>query len=151
MRPLPSRRNRITNLRRPRPLAPVLAVVIALLAACRDGDGAGVSPRLVAGTYALASVSGRGAVSGTMALSIGGGAVRRVRYAQPGGALSAEYVARGTFRLSRDGSVELQLREDDGRSPYVWQPHASLIGGVLALRYPDPADGPDIVESYRRF
>ena len=73
-----------------------------------------------------------------------------MRYALADGRLSAEYVARGTFRVAGDGTVDLRLREDDGRSAYVWRPRASLTGAVLRLRHPAPADGPDIVESYRR-
>jgi hypothetical protein len=83
-----------------------------------------------------------------MHLSLYGAAERRVRYARPTGGLSAEYVARGTFRLTGGDAVTFQLRE--GESPYVWRPRATLSGEVLQLRHPDPADGPDIVESYRR-
>ena len=127
----------------------LVSVVVAALSGCSHGD-AGLSPLLAQGTYTLEAVSGRGAASGSIVLSMAGEAVRRVRYAQPGVSQSMEYVARGSFRLAADGTLDLRLREDDGRSPYVWQPVASLRGGVLQLRFPDPGDGPDIVESYRR-
>ena len=130
----------------PSALSLSLTALTATLA-CSRGDGIAVGPVLTQGTYVLESVSGRGPASGTMHLSLYGAAERRVRYARPDG-LSEEYVARGTFRLGRGGAVTFQLRE--GESPYVWRPRATLSGEVLRLRHPDPADGPDIVESYRR-
>jgi hypothetical protein len=125
------------------------ALLFTFHAGCNHAHEAVVSPLLVQGTYVLESVTGRGAASGTIVLAPTGGVVRRVRYARSA-VPSAEYVAVGTFRLSPDGVVELRLREDDGRSPYVWEPRATLGAGVLRIQYPDPADGPDIVESYRR-
>ena len=124
-----------------------LSLSLTALLACSRGDVA-LGPVLTQGTYVLESVSGRGPASGTMLLSLYGTAERRVRYAGSTGGLSAEYVARGTFRLTGGGAVALQLRE--GESPHVWRPRATLSGDVLRLRHPDPADGPDIVESYRR-
>jgi hypothetical protein len=123
---------------------------LAVLTACGDAENVALGPILAQGTYVLESVSGRGPASGTMLLSLSGAAERRVRYAPSSGGLSAEYVARGTFRLTGGGDVTLELRENDGQSPYVWRPRATLSGDVLRLRHPDPADGPDIVESYRR-
>ncbi|HKW09116.1 MAG TPA: hypothetical protein VJO33_01985 [Gemmatimonadaceae bacterium] len=125
------------------------ALVLIVLAACGRSDSV-LSPHFAQGTYTLESVHGRGAASGIMVLSPTGDVARRVRYAQAGGTQSQEYVDVGTFRLTAGGVVELQLREDGGRSSNVWQPRATLTGSVLALQYPDPADGPDIVESYRR-
>jgi hypothetical protein len=133
-----------------RHLTPVVSLSVVALLACGCSDGARLSPGLARGTYALESVSGRGPSAGTIVLSASGAAERRVRYPQPGGALSAEYIARGTFRLIAGSTIELQLREDDGRSPNLWRQRVTLTDEVLQLRYPDPADGPDIVESYRR-
>lgn len=127
----------------------VLLLCIAMLSAC-GGAATALAPESVTGIYLLEVVAGRGSATGSVSLSAGGTAERRVRYAQPGGGLSAEYVARGTFRIGTDGLVDLQLREDDGRSPYVWRPRTVLLGSLLRLQYPDPADGPDIVETYRR-
>jgi hypothetical protein len=127
-----------------------LAVTLASLGACRHDGSAGPSPLLAAGTYVLESTTGRGAASGTIVLSAAGTAERRVRYPLAGGGLSAESVARGTFRLRDDGTVDLRLSEGDGPSPYIWRPLTNLNAGLLQLRHPDPADGPDIVESYRR-
>jgi hypothetical protein len=126
-----------------------LAATLASTGACL-GDGAGPGSVTPYGTYSLESTSGRGPAAGTVRLSPPARAERRVRYALANGSLSTEYVATGTFRVAGDGTVDLRLREDDGRSAYVWRPRTNLTGAVLRLRHPDPADGPDIVESYRR-
>jgi hypothetical protein len=127
-----------------------IVLCFAAVVACDRGGTTALGPRTAQGLYGLESTSGRGAASGTVVLSADGTAERRARYSQTGGGVSAEYVARGTFQVGAGGTVDLQLREDDGRSSYVWRPRAVLIGAVLELRYPDPGDGPDIVESYRR-
>ena len=130
-------------------LRSVVSATVLLLAASCSGGGTGPLAAPYAGTYVLTSVSGRGAAAGSFTLSRAGGAERRVRFQQAGG-LSPEYVARGTIQLRRDGTVDLQLREDDGRSPYVWRPITQLTAGELTIRYPDAGDGPDIVETYWR-
>jgi hypothetical protein len=127
----------------------VLAILLLTLSACERGI-VGPESALVAGTYVMTAVSGRGPTTGSITLSWWGEAERRVRYRQSTGTLSSEYVARGTFQVRADGTVDLRLREDDGQSPHVWRPFAQLDGGVLVLRHPDPADGPDIVETYQR-
>ena len=125
------------------------AVALALLAATAcHSDATGPGHGLLAGTWSLSSVSGRGPVTGSLLLSPAGGAERRVRYYQATG--SPESVARGTYRLRNDGTIDLQLRENDGRSEYVWRPFARVAGGSVEIRHPDPADGPDIVETYSR-
>ena len=130
-------------------LRSLVPAALLLLAASCSADGTGPLAAPYAGTYVLTSVSGHGAATGSVTLSRAGDAERRVRF-QQGGGLSPEYVARGTIHLRLDGTADLQLREDDGRSPYVWRPLAKLTAGELTIRYPDPADGPDIVETYRR-
>lgn len=124
----------------------VLACIFAVVA-CRDSIAPDQS--VAVGSYALESVSGRGPATGSMVLVPGGQAERRVRYRQPDGTLSSEYVAIGTFRVTDTQSVELGLREDGGSSQYVWRVTATLDDGILNLGYPDPADG-WIVETYRR-
>ena len=133
-----------------RSLALVVRLSVVGLLACGDGDGMALDPVLAPGTYVLESVTGRGPIVGSIILTAAGGAERRVRYAQPGGGLSSEFIASGTFSLGAGGEVDLRLREDSGRSPHVWRPRATLAGALLRLRHPDPADGPDIIESYRR-
>lgn len=117
------------------------------LAAC-EGDPVGPSP--AAGEYVLEAVSGRGPIDGTIVLSSSGRATRSVRFQVADGGTSREYLAVGSFRVADGGAVDLRLREDGGVSEYEWRPHTTLADGLLQLRHPDPADGPDIVESYRR-
>jgi len=124
----------------------VLAFMFATVA-CRDPIQTDQS--VAVGSYSLESVSGRGPATGSMALIPGGHAERRVRYRQPDGSLSSEYVAIGAFRVTEAQGVELSLHENGGSSPYVWKLTAILDDGVLSLGYPDGADG-WIVETYRR-
>lgn len=134
-----------------RPLAFRVAAVVLASAACRGATRPEPDPGLAAGAYTLETASGRGPASGTLVLTAAGGAERRVRYAaKPGGAAPPEYVAVGTFRAYADGTVAFALREDGGRSPYVWPTRGVYSGPRLSIRYPDPADGPDIVETYQR-
>ena len=126
------------------------AVLAILLSACERVIASGPAPSEVAGTYVMTTVNGHGPVTGSLSLSPFGDAVRRVHYRQSGGELSPEYIARGRFQVRADGTVDLRLREDDGRSPHEWRPLARLNEGVFTLRHPDPADGPDIIETYER-
>ena len=126
-----------------------VAAVTHLGVGCRDMTRPDVNPALVAGTYVLAAVSGRGPMTGTMVLTAIGGAERRAQYAGSSGALGPAYVAVGTFRAQPD-SISFTLREDDGRSPYVWGLRGERLADGFIIRYADPADGPDIVETYRR-
>jgi hypothetical protein len=128
----------------------ILAILTVVLSACERVVAAGPSPSEVAGTYVMTTVSGRGPVTGSLSLSPLGDVVRRVHYRQSSGELSPEYIARGRFQVRADGTVDLRLREDDGRSPHEWRPLARLNDGVFTLRHPDPADGPDIIETYER-
>jgi hypothetical protein len=121
----------------------------ALLAGCADH----LAPGDVAGTYRLVTVNGAAVplpgvnvlVSGSMTLTSQGEAERRVQYRIDTQGQVREFDARGTFQLQ--GSVlRLALHEEAN----VWTPSALLIGTTLRLRYPDPGDGPDIVEFYEQ-
>ncbi len=72
--------------------------------------------------------------------------MRSVHSAGAGG--GANLAASGTFS-SASGTIELQLREDEGRSSYVWVVRGDWKGDRFTLSYPDPADG-WITETYRR-
>lgn len=124
----------------------VLALVL-VAASCRN-DVQPDQPR-PNGTYILASVTGNGPASGTFVFIQSGQVVRRVRYRNGDGSLSNEYVAVGTFR-GQTSAIDFSARDDSGRSPYAWTAFGSMEpGGLLVLRYPDPADG-WVLESYRR-
>jgi hypothetical protein len=49
-----------------------------------------------------------------------------------------------------DHSIDLELREMDGTRTELWRPDTRLVDGKVEIRHPDPADGPEIVEAYRR-
>jgi hypothetical protein len=124
----------------------VLASLV-VLAACSGSVEPG--PSTPVGSYILESVVGRGPSNGEMVLSHSGNVSRSVRYTQPNGTLSTAYVAIGTYTATDSETLHLGLRENGGKSQYVWNVTATYKDGVLSLGYPDPGDG-WIVENYRR-
>jgi hypothetical protein len=127
----------------------IFAAAITAGASCHDTTSPSLSPQIAAGTYLLESVHGRGPSSGTFLLTSAGLAERRVRYPLTGSAASAEYVAIGSFEL-KDGRIDFALREDAGNSDYVWHVGGNRSPTHFSIEYPDPADGPNIVETYVR-
>lgn len=133
-----------------------LAAAVLMVAACGDASQS-FHPREVSGVYRLESLNGEpvptpglGAVlAGEMVLGADGRVVRRMRYQLSGVAPDREFVASGSFTAARD-TVRFALIEDPARPELVWRPAARLEGGVLTLRHPHPADGPDNVEVFRR-
>jgi len=123
----------------------IATAVLALVAAACDGATAPSTTDDAAGSYVLESVSGRGPVSGSMTLTARGGVERRVRYA----ASPAEHSATGTFAITPDG-VAFDLLEQAAPSGPAWQVRGEWTGRGFSIRYPDAADGPDIVETFRR-
>jgi hypothetical protein len=123
---------------------------VALLAAvsCRSSTEPELQASAAAGLYVLESVTGRGPVSGTFLLTADGVAVRTVHYA-PMGTSATELVAIGTFQLLPE-TISFALHEDSGRSTYVWSVSGARGSGTFNIQYPDPADGPNIIETYRR-
>jgi hypothetical protein len=122
----------------------VLAIASAAVS-CRND----VQPdQSIRGNYVLDSVTGRGPATGSLSFVVTGQVIRKVRYTQADGSLSAEYVAIGTFSNSGTNAIEFNLRENGGSSPYVWTVSGMMDQGMLSLRYPDPADG-WIIERYR--
>jgi len=124
----------------------MVASVLAIGAGCHDGP---TTPRVLldaaAGTYDLQTVIGRGPATGRFVLTADGGAERRVRYVVSS---QVENVATGTFAIDVDGIV---FSLTDTSSPtYAWPVRGEWRGTSFTIRYPDPADGPDIVETYRR-
>jgi len=102
------------------------------------------------GVYALASATGNGPVSGTLVLTSKGYAERRVRFREPDGSTSDEYLARGSAVLLPDSTIELELREMSILKSEPWTPEAKLIAGGVQVSYLDAVDGSPIVETYRR-
>lgn len=122
------------------------AAALSGFAACSDSTTS-VTPVQAAGVYALESVSGRGPASGTFTLTADGRALRQVRYASAGNPLGQTFV--GSFAI--DGtSIAFNLVPGDTPAAYVWPVRGKWLGSQFTITYPDPADGPDIVERYRR-
>ena len=124
-----------------------LAVLGATLWGCSDATAPAAD---IDGIYVLESVSGRGPAFGTLILTRQGYAERRVRFRESNGGLSKEYLARGSAELQSDYTIALELREIGVASDFMWTPAARLVDGTVEIRHPDPADGPEIVERYRK-
>lgn len=126
-----------------------LAFSAALLAAsCSDSNTAPPrTPDEAAGEYVLASVSGRGPSSGTMTLRAEGSVDRRIQYAARTPPVQSYQL--GTWKLDAQG-IAFSLREAISSSSYEWPVRGEWRGKGFSIRYPDPADGPDIVETYER-
>ena len=102
------------------------------------------------GEYRLERVIGRGPAAGTLILTRQGYAERRVWFAGSDGAMSREYLARGSAELRSDSTIYLNLREMDPSSDIPWEPDARLVADGVQIRYYDVLDGSEIVEIYRR-
>jgi len=122
-----------------------IASLLALAPACAEEATAPRSE--AAGLYALVSVSGRGPESGTFALTADGMATRRVKY--PASVGRPEYVLSGTYTLDATGGISFALSESM-ISSYMWPVRGEWRGSSFTISYPDPADGPNIVETYER-
>ena len=119
---------------------------LSLLAALACADAtAPTNPAEAAGTYVLESVSGRGPASGFVVLSADGSAERRVRYAN----VANEDAYVGSFEITGPDIV-LTLHPAGVPASYVWELRGRWNGARFSIHYPDPADGPDIVETFKR-
>jgi hypothetical protein len=123
--------------------ASLATLALISVAACDDAT-APLNPSQAAGTYVLESVSGRGPASGTFVLKADGSAERRARY--PG--IASEDVYTGSFEIVGEEIVFNLVPQPP--ASYVWTLHGEWSGARFSIRYPDPADGPDIVETFRR-
>ncbi|HEV7993985.1 MAG TPA: hypothetical protein VGP25_19310 [Gemmatimonadaceae bacterium] len=125
-------------------LRPAIAGLALAVAAACDSATDPLAASNAAGTYVLESVTGRGPTSGTFVLRPDGTAERRARYA---GAPNEELFL-GSFEIDAPNIV-FNLHPQPPAS-YVWTLHGELTGNRFSIHYPDPADGPDIVETFRR-
>lgn len=120
--------------------------VLASGAACHDATSPLATPSEAAGAYALETVLGRGPATGEFTLTADGRAERHVRYAV---ASPLEQVSTGTFEIDAIG-ISFLLIEPGMPGVYAWPVRGEWRGTSFTIRYPDPADGPDIIETYRR-
>jgi hypothetical protein len=126
--------------------SPRTFVLAAVLAAACDG-GTPVNPPRPSGVYVLESVTGRGPTSGTFTLTADGHAERQVHYAAPGSPLDQRYV--GSYTVEGT-TITFNLVPAETPAAYVWPVSGQWLGSQFTIRYGDPADGPDIVETYKR-
>ena len=104
------------------------------------------------GSYSLETVDGPTLVQGvgTLVLTRQGYAERRVRYRNPDGSLSMEYLSRGEAELHSDSTISVEFRDLAPRTEHPWHPEVRLTRtGVELVRY-GAYDGTRIVETYRR-
>ena len=122
------------------------ALILAVaLAACSDEPTVG--PAQAAGVYVLQSVSGRGPTSGTITLTADGRADRQARFVSFGTTIDQHFV--GGFRI--DGQIiEFNLVPQDPPADFFWPVTGQWLGSEFTIEYADPADGPDIIERYRK-
>lgn len=122
----------------------VAAAVLAVGMGCDGNDATQPAADGAAGVYVLESVSGRGPAEGTFILGADGWAQRQVRY--PGN--SSLSVMVGSWRIEA-GEIAFGL-QTNLTNAYMWPVRGEWRGTGFTIRYPDPADGPDIIETYRR-
>lgn len=126
-----------------------LGVLMAAASVSCSGDE-GVLQPIASGTYQLSSVTGRGATTGSITLSASNAVERRARYTDARGVISPEYVQTGTYVRAGSDRLVFQVRENGGDSALVLTIIAAVSGNALTIEFYDPADGPKIVETYRR-
>ena len=122
----------------------IAAAVLAGSTSCGSDSTTDPLPGSAAGTYVLESVSGRGPAEGTFVLGADGMAQRFVRFAGN----STLSVMVGTWRIEA-GEILFGLQANPINA-YMWPVRGDWRGTGFTIRYPDPADGPDIIETYRR-
>jgi hypothetical protein len=128
-------------LRSPRSLA--LAVVLAT--SCSDST----APTAVraAGVYTLVMASGRGPVSGSFTLTADGRAQRQAHFESRFSPSDQQLI--GSFTID-GGTIAFELIPRDLPADFVWPVKGKWLGSGFTITYPDAADGPPIVELYRR-
>jgi hypothetical protein len=120
-----------------------LVLALALVSACSDSTAP--TPVRAAGIYTLAMVTGRGPASGSFILTADGRAERRVRYAT----IPDEVIYVGGFSVDRE-KIAFNLLPSGRFGNFPWPVSGQWLGSQFTITYPDPADGPPIVELYRR-
>jgi hypothetical protein len=129
----------------------IFAIAVACLAAsgCTPIDAPVIG---MTGVYSLERVEGPPLVQGvgTVIFTRHGYAERRVRYRNPDGSLSNEYLSRGEAELHQDSTISVAFRDIDPVAERPWHPEIRLTAtGVELVRY-GAYDGTRIVETYRR-
>ena len=133
-----------------RRLSALLLIAMPLVAAtaCGDSTGPGIWAPRVAGTWDLVSGDGSPYSTGRLVLSPLGTAELQLSGSYSGEPLNVEYD--GSFRLESDGRIRFTFVEPTMSSRPSWSPGGVVAGERLEIRYPNPADGPDIVLTFGR-
>lgn len=126
----------------------IAAMPLVAVTACNDSSGPGPLSPFVAGTWDLVSSTGAPYTSGRLVLTTAGGAELRLSGAHTGEPVYAEHD--GTFRVKPDGRIQFSFVEPSVSSRPNWTPSGMIEGDHLEIRYPHPADGPDIVLAFAR-
>ena len=134
-------------MRRLRRVPRVLALVAALAGTACSDSTAPVTPAEVAGVYTLASVTGRGPSLGTFILTADGRAQRQAHFETRFSPYDQQLI--GSFKIE-GGTIAFELIPRDVPADFVWPVKGQWLGSYFTITYPDPADGPNIVELYRR-
>jgi hypothetical protein len=121
-----------------------LVLAVAFVACSNDPT---VPPAQAAGTYVLESVTGRGPASGTFTLTADGRAERQVHFTSQGSPFDQHLI--GSFRIDGE-QIAFTLIPSDTPADFVWPVTGQWLGSAFTITYADPADGPAIVERYRR-
>ena len=129
-------------MRRPLSHRHALVLVLAFAVACSDSTAS--SPDRAEGIYTLV-VTDRGPASGSFILSADGRAARRVHYAS----IPDDIVYVGGFVIDAD-RIAFSLGPGGRFGDFPWGVSGQWLGSEFTIVYPDPVDGPDIVERYRR-
>jgi hypothetical protein len=92
-------------------------------------------------------VSGRGPVSGSFTLTADGRAQRDVHFESRFSPSDQHLI--GSFTIDRE-AITFELIPRDLPADFVWPVKGRWLGSAFTITYPDPADGPPVVEFYRR-
>jgi hypothetical protein len=104
------------------------------------------------GVYSLERVDGPALVQGvgTVIFTRQGYAERRIRYWNPDGSLSMEYLSRGEAEMRPDSTIAVAFRDLAPVAELPWHPEIRLTRTGLELVRYGAYDGTRIVETYRR-
>jgi hypothetical protein len=92
-------------------------------------------------------VSGRGPVSGSFTLTADGRAERQAHFESRFSPYDQHLI--GSFTID-SGGIAFELLPRDLPADFVWPVKGKWLGSGFTITYPDAADGPPIVELYRR-
>lgn len=128
-------------------------LALGLICSAALGCTSITSPSIdMTGVYSLEAVDGPPLVQGvgTVIFTRQGYAERRIRYNNPDGSLSEEYLSRGEAEVREDSTIFVAFHDINPAAKLPWHPEIRLTRtGVELVRY-GAYDGTRIVETYRK-